>query len=229
LSVVAIAAGKRTRRDVVSIWWFEMPFGCTSFYSTPIPAPDATPASHVTPHRFRLVAQRHIRSCRPGWSLPGLIVRRFQFPDRFPSMPVCPKENRPCPFRPARAACVAQAVTRAIAQLSRAAAHSGSPATGTFEALLSRPRPSTATTDELREGRPVMGYQPEQWHSLFEAIAGARPAACRPGDRDLRARGRAVLGRDDHDATHHVGGGAGPGRRRGACWPRSSASREVLR
>jgi hypothetical protein len=81
-----------------------MPFGCMNFYSTPISASDATPASHVTSHRFRLVTQRNIRSYRPGWSLPGLTVRRFQFPDRFPSMPVCPKENRPCPFRPDRAA-----------------------------------------------------------------------------------------------------------------------------
>jgi hypothetical protein len=112
LSVVAIAAGKRTRRDVVSIWGFEMHFGCTRFYSTPIPAPDATPASHVTSHRYLLVTKRYIRPCRLGRLSPVLTVRRFPFPDRFPSMPLCPKENRACPFRPAWAACAAQAVTR---------------------------------------------------------------------------------------------------------------------
>jgi hypothetical protein len=70
-------------------------------YQRPMP-----PLRHTSPHSFRLVARRHIRSCRPGWFLPGLTVRRFEFPVRFPSMPVCPKENRPCPFRPPRAACV---------------------------------------------------------------------------------------------------------------------------
>jgi hypothetical protein len=66
-------------------------------------------------------------------------------------MPVCPKENRPCPFRPAWGR-----VRRpgghpgGFAQLSRAVAHSGSPATGTFEAPLSRPRRSAATTEAAR-------------------------------------------------------------------------------
>ncbi len=89
--LLAIAAGKRTRRNVVSIWWFEMPFGCASFYSTPIPAPDATPASPVTSHRLCLVAQRHIRSCRPGWSYQAQQSDGFSSPI---GSPLCPSVRK---------------------------------------------------------------------------------------------------------------------------------------
>jgi hypothetical protein len=65
-SVVATAVGKRTLRDVVSFGWLELSYGHRCSYSTPKPALDATPAPHITPNRFRLIARRHTRTCRPG-------------------------------------------------------------------------------------------------------------------------------------------------------------------
>jgi hypothetical protein len=57
--MVAVAAGKRTFQDVVSFRALGFAFDRLHAYSTPKPASCATPAPHVVPSRFRLVAERY--------------------------------------------------------------------------------------------------------------------------------------------------------------------------